>query len=128
MNAYKQTLENKLEKCLTLNEEISNIIEEDADYESESNIAMETGHSRKVGPSHGTPGPPGPPRPLGPLGPWRTLGPLGPPGAPEPQRPPGPPVFQDPMDPWDPKELWIFGTPGTSGPLANYLYRLKFRI
>ena len=131
MNAYKQTLENKLEKCLTLNEEISNIIEEDADYESESDIAMETGHSRKVGPSHGTPGPPGPPgplRPLGPLGPWRTLGPLGPPGAPEPQRPPGPPVLQDPMDPRDPQELWTFGTSGTSGPLANYLYRLKFRI
>ena len=43
MNAYKQTLENKLEKCLTLNEEISNIIEEDEDYESESDIAMEAG-------------------------------------------------------------------------------------
>ena len=41
MNTYKQTLENKLEKCLTLNEEISNIIEEDKDYDSEGDIAME---------------------------------------------------------------------------------------
>ena len=41
LNTYKQTLENKLEKCLTLNEEISNIIEEDKDYDSEGDIAME---------------------------------------------------------------------------------------
>ena len=41
LNTYKQTLENKLEKCLTLNEEISNIIEEDRDYDSEGDIAME---------------------------------------------------------------------------------------
>ena len=42
LNTYPQTLENKLEKCLTLIEEISNIVEADADYESESDIAMET--------------------------------------------------------------------------------------
>ena len=41
LNTFKQTLENKLEKCLTLNGEISNIIEEVADYESDSDIAME---------------------------------------------------------------------------------------
>ena len=41
LNAYKQTLENKLENCLTINEEISNILEEDVDCESESDVAME---------------------------------------------------------------------------------------
>ena len=35
LNTYRQTLENKLEKCLTT------IIEEDVDYESEIDVAME---------------------------------------------------------------------------------------
>ena len=47
------------------------------------------------------------PRHSGPLGP---LGSLGLPGPPRPQ------------------DLWIRGPPGTSAPLRNYLYRLKFRI
>ena len=41
LNTYKQTVEMKLEKSLTLNEKNSNIIEEDEDYQSESDIAME---------------------------------------------------------------------------------------
>ena len=41
LNTYKQTVEMKLEKSLTLNEKNSNIIEEDEDYQSESDIAIE---------------------------------------------------------------------------------------
>ena len=42
LNSYKQTLENKLEKFSTINEEISNILGEVEDYQSEIDVAMET--------------------------------------------------------------------------------------
>ena len=73
-------------------------------YLSIASVLFVNWHGRKMGLSPGTPGPPGPPTPLGLPGPS------------------GPPVPQDPMDP---RTLWDLRT---SGPLINYLYRLKFRI
>ena len=41
MATYKQNLENKVEKYITFNEQISNVTDEDENYESEDNVVME---------------------------------------------------------------------------------------
>ena len=41
MATYKQNLENKVEKYITFNEQISNVTDEDENYESEDNVVMD---------------------------------------------------------------------------------------